>query len=147
MSLNIRFNWLHRELTVVLATLMFVACIFFGISDSEAADKNTLIGNNDEQKIVGQWIRPDGGYMLEIKEIGKDGKMKAAYFNPMPINVSRSELVRNQNAITITVELRDVNYPGSTYNLMYDPKTDRLAGTYFQAVEGVTYEIEFVRKR
>jgi hypothetical protein len=41
--------------------------------------------------------------------------------------------------------LRDINYPGSTYNLLYDPTSDRLKGKYFQAVAGQTYEVEFVR--
>ena len=45
------------------------------------------------------------------------------------------------------VELRDVNYPGSAYNLRYDPKTDRLIGTYFQAVQRQTYDVEFVRMK
>ena len=44
-------------------------------------------------------------------------------------------------------EQRDVNYPGSTYNLQYDPETDRLKGTYFQAVERQTFEIQFVRAK
>jgi hypothetical protein len=43
------------------------------------------------------------------------------------------------------LELRDANYPGSFYNLRYDPKNDRLMGTYFQAVQRETYDIEFVR--
>jgi hypothetical protein len=45
------------------------------------------------------------------------------------------------------VELRDINYPGSKYNLHYDPKTDRLKGNYFQALERQNYEVEFVRVR
>jgi hypothetical protein len=39
-------------------------------------------------------------------------------------------------ATQVVVELRDVNYPGSTYTLTYDPGTDRLTGTYYQAVAG-----------
>jgi len=113
----------------------------------EDADVVRFIDKNDVQHIVGRWIRPDGGYMLDLKEIGKDGTLKAAYFNPNPINVYRAELGRKQGAITIFVELRDVNYPGSTYNLIYDPKTDRLVGTYFQAVQKVTFDIEFMRSK
>ena len=69
----------------------------------------------------------------------------AAYFNPRPINVFRTEWNRKQGVITVFVELRDVNYPGSKYNLQYDPKSDHLKGTYFQAVERQTFKIEFVR--
>ena len=39
------------------------------------------------QKLIGRWLRPDGGYILEISHISSDRKMEAAYFNPRPINV------------------------------------------------------------
>ena len=45
----------------------------------------------------------------------------------------------------VFIELRDVNYPGSTYTLAYDVKTDRLVGRYFQAVAGETFDVYFVR--
>jgi len=45
------------------------------------------------------------------------------------------------------VELRDANYPGSTYSLQYDATIDRLKGTCFQAVQRQTFDIEFVRAR
>ncbi len=78
-------------------------------------------------------------------EVGKDGSQKAAYFNPRPISVARAEWKRKDGALTIIVELRDVNYPGSTYTLQYDPKSDRLKGTYFQAVAKQTFAVEFTR--
>jgi hypothetical protein len=49
--------------------------------------------------------------------------------------------------LTVFVELRDVNYPGSTYTLQYDAASDRLMGTYFQAVAKQTFRIEFARGR
>jgi len=66
------------------------------------------IAEDDFQRLAGRWLRPDGGYVLE---------------------------------------LRDVNYPGSMYNLRYDPENDRLNGTYFQAVQRETYDVEFVRTK
>ncbi len=112
-----------------------------------AADLPQTIRKTDEQRLHGRWVRPDGGYVLELKEIRKDGSLKAAYFNPQQINVSRAELHRKEGNITLFIELRDVNYPGSNYNLRYNPKTDRLTGTYFQAVAKETYDIEFVRMK
>jgi uncharacterized protein (DUF2147 family) len=129
---------------LVLIGLLTLA---FSVAMAGDADAVRLIDKNDVQHIFGRWVRPDGGYMLDLKEIGKDGTLKAAYFNPNPINVYRAELGRKQGAITIFVELRDVNYPGSTYNLIYDPETDRLVGTYFQAVQKVTFNIEFMRSK
>ena len=49
--------------------------------------------------------------------------------------------------LQVFVELRDVNYPGSTYTLSYEPATDRLKGIYFQAVQQQQFEVEFVRKK
>jgi hypothetical protein len=99
------------------------------------------------QRLAGRWLRPDGGYVLELRDIKQDGNLKAAYFNPAPINVFRAKLERKDHVIKLFVELRDVNYPGSAYDLQYDPRTDRLKGTYFQAVEKRAYEIEFVRTK
>ena len=43
------------------------------------------------------------------------------------------------------IELRDVNYPGSTYTLTYDLASDQLKGIYFQAAEQQRFEVAFVR--
>lgn len=102
---------------------------------------------DDIQRLAGRWVRPDGGYVVELKNIKKDGSLTAAYYNPRPIKVFRAEAGRKDGRITLFVELRDVNYPGSTYTLQYDPASDRLMGTYFQAVQRQTFEIEFVRAR
>lgn len=61
--------------------------------------------------------------------------------------MSWAEVGRHDGALTVFVELRGANYPGSAYSLRYDPKTDRLIGTYFQAVQRQTYDIEFVRMK
>ena len=110
-----------------------------------AVEAGQSAGQADYQRLAGRWVRPDGGYVLELKDVRKDGSVKAAYFNPRPINVAKAELRRKDGNITVFVELRDVNYPGSTYTLQYDPATDRLKGKYFQAMEKQTFEIEFVR--
>ncbi len=39
-----------------------------------------------------------------------------------------------------------MNYPGSTYKLVYDPGRDVLGGLYFQAVQQQTFDVEFVRR-
>ena len=67
------------------------------------------------QVIKGRWQRPDGGYIIEIKNIDRVGKMEAAYFNPRPIHVAKANAARDGNTTKIFIELRDVNYSGSTY--------------------------------
>jgi hypothetical protein len=102
-------------------------------------------GPVDVKRLEGKWLRPDGGYVLELRDIENDGRLKAAYFNPRPINVERAEVGHKDGTLTVFIELRDVNYPGSTYTLHYDPVTDRLMGAYFQAVQKQTFDVEFVR--
>jgi len=97
------------------------------------------------EKLRGRWLRDTGGYIIEIRNVGPGGKLDAAYFNPRSIHVGRAEAIQQGGAVKVTVELRDVNYPGSTYTLTYDAKTDRLVGRYYQAVAGETFDVYFVR--
>jgi len=97
--------------------------------------------------LVGRWIRPDGGYVLEIRSAQADGKLDAAYLNPRSIKVSRAEWRREEGRLLVFVELRDVSYPGSTYDLRFVPDKDSLVGAYYQAVQKQTFDVEFVRQK
>jgi hypothetical protein len=96
-------------------------------------------------KLAGKWERPDGGYILEIKGVDSSGKLDAGYFNPDPIKVSRAAAWRDKGTTKVVIELNDVNYPGCTYNLEYNPQTDQLFGQYFQAAMQQTFEVVFTR--
>jgi len=96
-------------------------------------------------KLTGRWLRPDGGYNLEIRSAAPDGKLEAAYFNPRPIHVAKAEASRDGGSLKVFIELRDVNYPGSTYTLIYDPANDQLKGDYFQAALKQTFDVFFTR--
>ena len=97
------------------------------------------------ETLVGRWLRPDGGYVLEIQSVTKDGAIAAAYFNPRPIHVARAEAFREAGALKAFIEFRDVNYPGSTYTLRYNDVAVRLEGIYYQAVEKQEFEVYFER--
>jgi hypothetical protein len=101
----------------------------------------------DPAKLVGRWLRPDGGYILQLSEPGPEGVLKAAYFNPRPIHVSRAEWKHLEDQLRIFVELSDRNYPGSTYTLVYVPDRDRFTGYYYQAALGQTFDVVFVRQK
>jgi len=98
-------------------------------------------------RLIGRWLRPDGGYLIEIRNISSGGKVEAAYFNPRPINVSRAEVFRKKGGLEVFVELRDTGYPGSTYTLTYNPQQDMMTGIYFQATLGQSFEVIFVRAK
>jgi hypothetical protein len=97
------------------------------------------------KKLVGRWVRPDGGYVIDIRHVDADGKLQAAYFNPRPIHVSQARVTKAQKKPQIFVELRDVGYPGATYTLTYNAQHDVLAGLYFQPTVDQTFDVIFVR--
>ncbi len=101
----------------------------------------------DPSKLVGRWLRPDGRYVLQLSDPGPNHELKAAYFNPRPINVSRAEWKHQDGKLGAFVELRAPNYPGSTYTLTYRPAKDRLVGIYFQAALQQRFNVEFERTR
>src|SRR5262245_43316991 len=96
-------------------------------------------------RLNGRWLRPDGGYVLEIRGAEAGGAIGAQYFNPRPIDVARAHATREGSAPKVFVELRAPGYPGSTYTLTYDARRDLLEGVYFQAALGQSFAVTFVR--
>ena len=125
------------------------------VPSTEKQPENNIIKETDrivsadsvQALIKGRWLRTDGDYTIEIFSVSDRGKMDAGYFNPGPIHVGSSGWKEADGNIYVEIELRDVKYPGSKYNMVYDIKRDRLAGNYFQAVQGINYDVEFVRKK
>lgn len=97
-------------------------------------------------KVLGRWLRSDGGYVLELKGADISGVMQAAYFNPKPINVSRAIWMQGAAGFQIVVELNDVGYPGATYVLSHQASSDRLIGQYNQPAMQQSFDVEFVRQ-
>ena len=103
--------------------------------------------NGGFDKLNGRWLRPDGGYILEIRAVDAGGKIDGVYLNPKPINIAKAEATRDGSTVKVFVELRAPNYPGSTYTLIYDPQQDQLRGIYFQAVQQQNFNVYFVRRK
>ena len=114
-------------------------------SKKEAAKKTK--GKTSFDVLKGRWLRPDGGYILQIRTIDGGGKVDAGYFNPRPINVSRAEATEEGGKMKVFVELRDTGYPGSVYTLTYNPKEDVLVGVYFQAAVKQNFDVFFTRMK
>ena len=107
-------------------------------SEEKSVDKSLLVGN---------WIRTDASYLINIRKVNNDGSLEAQYFNPKPINVESANLEESYGNLKVTIVLRDVNYPGSRYTLSYLQDRDILAGDYYQAVQGLNFYVEFVRNK
>jgi len=109
--------------------------------------QNAIPSGPNPSILIGRWLRPDGGYVLELSDPAPRGLLKAVYFNPRRINVSRAEWKRKDGLLRVFIELRDVNYPGSNYTLEYKPITDKLTGVYFQAALRQQFKVEFERTK
>jgi hypothetical protein len=135
-------------LLICLVVLGLAAVVVYGLmggsSPKTAGSPKKEKPNFDN--LVGNWVRPDGGYVIEIRSIHPDGKVDAAYFNPRPIHVSRSNVSEENGIIQLFVELQGQGYPGSTYTLKYNSDLDALVGVYFQAVIKQQFDVVFQRR-
>jgi len=100
-----------------------------------------------QQKLVGRWIRPDGGYIIHILDVATDGRLEAAYYNPRPIHIAQAQVTQSKDGPQLFIELRDTGYPGATYNLLYDHDRDTLVGIYYQPTVNQYFDVIFVRMR
>jgi hypothetical protein len=97
--------------------------------------------------LIGRWVRPDGGYVINIKAADVGGKLDASYANPTPLPFYTAEANRDGGEVRLFFELRAGGYNGSTYKLTYDRASDQLKGVYYQAVARQQFEVTFVRAK
>ena len=146
--------WFRKRWPLILG-LVVIAAALPGCSPQESALPKQKVAVETAipaetgvnfAKAKGRWARTDGGYVLAINAVDADGRAEAAYFNPNPIKVAWCKISNEGAVLKAKAELRDVNYPGCLYTLSYVPATDRWVGTYFQAQQQQTYDVEFVRE-
>jgi hypothetical protein len=113
------------------------------------ADSRTKSANDfkEARSLTGRWIRPDGGYVIEIRNVDPSGNMDVGYYNPRSINVSRAKASKVGADTQLFIELRDTGYPGATYTLVYNRQNDVLAGLYYQPAAGQTFDVIFIRMK
>ena len=135
----------NRCVVWCITGVILLALVVMG--GSQMWNKLSAASGSDLSRVMGRWVRLDGGYVLELSSSATGGPLKTSYFNPNPINVSRVECKQQDGVLGVFVELRDVGYPGSAYTLAYQPAEDQLVGTYFQAVQQQRYNVEFRRMK
>ena len=114
---------------------------------AQVAPKAQIQSESVFAALPGRWVRPDGGYVINIKRVDASGKLDAAYANPNPLPFSRAEATLEGKAIKLFFEIRAGGYNGSTYTLTYDPAADVLKGVYFQAVAQQKFDVYFTRAK
>jgi hypothetical protein len=54
--------------------------------------------------LQGSWVRTDAPYVIKLRH-AQDGSMRAAYFNPKPINVGKTETAEQGGLAQVMIEL------------------------------------------
>src|SRR5687767_3325740 len=65
------------------------------VDSSDATVMQEQLKESDKNLLIGNWIRTDADYKIQISEIDHEGKMKTGYYNPASINVAYSNVKRN----------------------------------------------------
>ena len=139
-----------------IAAVVVVSLLLWGIKTSgdsplaagqDVSAPQTAVAAPDFQALVGRWVRMDTPYVIDIESAGQDGTLQAKYYNPRSINISIAKARDKDGTLEVFVELRDTNYPGSTYTLTYDRARELLMGVYFQAVMQQKYNVAFRRQQ
>ena len=104
-------------------TSIILCAIFLGAFTTNSAAEKLEFG-----VLLGEWVRPDGGYKIQIR-----------------INVAEAKVSLWKGLVKLFIKLQDKGYPGSTYTLYYFAEKDVLAGFYYQAEMRQTFEVVFVR--
>lgn len=134
---------MSQRIRWIVYAICFFAVLWLG---GGAAMAQSIEQNSpDMLAIQGRWIRTDAPYVIELSH-SQDGSLQAAYFNPRPIHVGKTDFAEQGGLLQIMIELQDVNYPGSTYVLSYDRPQDLLRGIYFHPATKQSYEVGFVRQ-
>ena len=131
---------IYFKIGVILIILAWA--VFFQDPETAASAEQP-----DFKVIVGEWVRPDGGYIVRVQDVNPDGSVDAGYFNPGKINIAEANVSLQKGLVKLFIKLQDKGYPGSTYTLYYYQEQDALAGFYYQAAVGQNYEVVFFRKK
>jgi hypothetical protein len=115
-------------------------------SATTGAAPTTVAVTANFDTLRGTWIRPDGGYRIVVRNTAENGQIEATYFNPTELPFAQAQASRQNAQLRVFFELRAGGYNGSTYDLVYDPASDRLKGVYYQAVVKQSFDVYFVRK-
>ena len=134
---------INMQYSLSLAIRFSLILMFLGLSCSLAVAASAT---SDIQELQGRWVRTDAPYVIELSP-AQDGSLQAAYFNPRPINVGKTEIMEQGGSVQVLVELQDVNYPGSTYILVYDRAQKMLRGVYFHPASKQKYDVIFVQQQ
>lgn len=137
----------RNVVVLVVASLCAAsAAAQFAAPETKATTTRSVVRKVGFDTLKGSWVRPDGGYRIEVADVAADGQIAATYFNPNRLPFAKAQAVLEGTTLRAAFELRAGGYDGSTYELVYDSASDRLNGVYYQAVIRQKFDVYFIRK-
>ena len=98
-------------------------------------------------KLIGRWVRTDGGYAIVIKSVDPGGKIDATYANPNRISVSKAEASVEGGRSGYSSSCAAPAIQGPPTRSHMSRQGDSLTGEYFQAAIRQKFDVVFLRAR
>jgi hypothetical protein len=140
-------GWISAGVVVVAVAILLVWKGIIFRTDSTDPVRPVSAAKKDFSALEGEWVRPDGGYVIRVGGVKPDGKADVGYFNPRPIHVAEAVASVMDGKAKLFIKLQDKGYPGSTYTLFHHEEKDILVGIYYQAALGRSFDVVFIRKK
>ena len=87
-SRRVKDNIMQKKYCKIGIIITILTCAFcFPTAETAVSDETP-----DFKVIIGEWIRPDGGYVVHVRDVKPDGSVEAGYYNPNEINISESNV-------------------------------------------------------
>ena len=140
-----------KPLPFVMLSLSLIVTTALAQHPSRQPSASTTAGQSSAEpsfdRLLGRWVRLQGGYAITIRAVDADGTLDASYANPRPLPFHVAVASRDGNALKLLFELRAGGYNGSTYTLSYDAANDRLNGVFDQVVAKQRFDVVFARDK
>ena len=103
---NLKKQNATKRIILISLAVIFTWTIGFPSGGAIASDESP-----DFTKIIGKWVRPDGGYTIHVEDIKPDGSVNAGYFNPGEIDISEATVSKWKGLTKLYVKLQGKGYP------------------------------------
>jgi hypothetical protein len=104
-----------RVLGIVLAWALMDLAMAQGTTPAPGGSPSPAPGETINLDVLkGNWVRPDGGYTIAIRNIDPNGQIDATYFNPKQLPFAKARASREGATLRASFELRAGGYDGST---------------------------------
>ena len=137
----------RSRLVLSLSASVLAACQPAGDSARATPPASVPPAAAEPGRLVGAWQRTDSDYAIVIESASPEGRLQASYLNPRPIHVSKAQWQKDGSRLRLMVELQDQGYPGSNYELDYDPTNDLLFGVYHHLGLHQDFQVSFYRRK